>query len=175
MRNTLLASVGLAIALAASPAYAQHHHDHHSSGGDHHGGSHHGGSHNAGHDRGHGGWNNHDNHNDRHGHRGHHNNGWNGHGGRHHDWRSYHRSWTAPHRHHWGRYHRPHGWYYRNWAVGAFLPSLFFAERYWINSYYDLGLPPPPPGARWVRYGDDALLIDDFTGEIIQVVRNVFY
>ena len=34
---------------------------------------------------------------------------------------------------------------------------------------------PPPPDAVWVRYGDDALLIDRYTGEVIQVEYGVFY
>jgi Ni/Co efflux regulator RcnB len=98
-----------------------------------------------------------------------------GRGGAHHDWSRYHRTVTASHRYHFGTYRRPRGWVDRRWAVGAFLPSLFWAQQYWINSYYDFGLPPPPPGARWVRYGSDALLIDDYTGEIIQVVYGIFY
>ena len=34
---------------------------------------------------------------------------------------------------------------------------------------------PPPPGTVWVRYGRDALLIDRYTGEVIQVEYSVFY
>ena len=81
----------------------------------------------------------------------------------------------APHRYHYGSYRRPSGWYYRNWGLGEILPALFFGRQYWLSDYYDFGLQPPPPGCVWVRYGDDALLIDRDTGEVIQVVRGVFY
>ena len=33
----------------------------------------------------------------------------------------------------------------------------------------------PPYGYVWVRYGDDALLVDVDTGEILRVVYGVFY
>jgi Ni/Co efflux regulator RcnB len=35
-------------------------------------------------------------------------------------------------------------------------------------------LPAPPPGCVWVRYGDDALLVDADTGEIVEVVYDLF-
>jgi hypothetical protein len=34
---------------------------------------------------------------------------------------------------------------------------------------------PPPPGTVWVRDNTDALLIDRYTGEVIEVDYNVFY
>jgi Ni/Co efflux regulator RcnB len=55
------------------------------------------------------------------------------------------------------------------------LPSIFWANNYWINDYYDYGLGAPPPGTVWVRYGSDAILIDRYTGEILEVVYDQFY
>jgi Ni/Co efflux regulator RcnB len=52
---------------------------------------------------------------------------------------------------------------------------VFFATDYWINNWTYFGLGAPPPGCVWVRYGNDALLIDEDTGEVIQVVYGVFY
>jgi Ni/Co efflux regulator RcnB len=52
---------------------------------------------------------------------------------------------------------------------------VFFAQDYWIYDFGDYGLPYPPPGAVWVRYGPDALLIDRYTGEIIEVIYGLFY
>ena len=75
----------------------------------------------------------------------------------------------------WSNYHRPSGWYYRRWSYGDFLPALFFTQDNWIDSYDQFGLSDPPEGTTWVRYGDDALLVDVDTGEIIQVVYGVFY
>jgi Ni/Co efflux regulator RcnB len=91
-------------------------------------------------------------------------------------WRSDNRSWHRPnHRFRGPSYHRPSGWYYRRWSFGDFLPSLFWSSQYWISNYAMYDLPPPPPGAVWVRYGDDAVLIDRFTGEVIDVEYDFFY
>jgi Ni/Co efflux regulator RcnB len=68
----------------------------------------------------------------------------------------------------------PRGWGYRRWSIGAFLPELFLGTPYYID--YDwIGLPPPDYGERWVRYGPDALLVDEYNGEVVDVVYNVFY
>ena len=88
---------------------------------------------------------------------------------------SYRHASRARHHYHAGSYHRPHGWYYRSWNYGDFLPALFFGQDYWIDDYEDYDLTDPPDGAVWVRYGSDALLVDDETGEIIQVVYGIFY
>ena len=56
------------------------------------------------------------------------------------------------------------GWYAQRWTYGQILPSLFWAQDYWLNDYNDFGLVPPPPGTVWVRDGNDALLIDQQSG-----------
>jgi Ni/Co efflux regulator RcnB len=93
------------------------------------------------------------------------------------NWSQYHRAFNAPQRYRYrgSAYHRPPGFSYRRWNYGDFLPSLYWGSSYWINdsSYYDLM--PAPPGTVWVRYGDDAVLIDRYTGEVIQVEYSVFY
>ena len=89
--------------------------------------------------------------------------------------RDYHRNFNAARRFRAPSYHRPSGWYYRRWTYGQILPSLFWASQYWLNDYISYDLPPPPPGAVWVRYGNDAILIDRYSGEIITVQYDVFY
>ena len=69
----------------------------------------------------------------------------------------------------------PPGWGYRRWAVGAFLPPIFLAPAYYYTDWAALGLDPPPPGTQWVRYGPDLLLVDVSTGNVIEVVPDVFY
>ena len=92
------------------------------------------------------------------------------------DFSSYHRNFSAPqHYHAPSNYRRPSGWYAHRWTFGEILPSLFWAPNYWLSDYNDFGLMPPPPGTVWVRDGDDALLIDRDSGEIIQVEYSVFY
>jgi Ni/Co efflux regulator RcnB len=87
----------------------------------------------------------------------------------------YYRSFNAQRRFRVGSYYRPSGWYYRRWTYGDYLPSLFWSSRYWLNDYYAYDLTPPLPGTIWVRYGDDALLIDQYTGEVIQVAYGIFW
>jgi hypothetical protein len=69
----------------------------------------------------------------------------------------------------------PNGWAYREWAVGAILPPLFLAPDYYYPEWAALGLEPPPPGAQWVRYGPDLLLVDVNTGQVLDVAYGVFY
>ena len=85
------------------------------------------------------------------------------------------RVFNAPRHFRHGSYSRPNGWYAHRWNYGEFLPTLFFSRNYWISDYEDFDLSDPPPGTTWVRCGDDALLIDEYSGEVIQVVYGIFY
>ena len=69
----------------------------------------------------------------------------------------------------------PSGYGAQRWSLGQYLPSIFFSSTYSIFNYYDIGLPYPPPGTDWIRNGNDALLVDRYSGEIIDVVYDVFY
>lgn len=91
------------------------------------------------------------------------------------DWSQYRRNFKAQRRFRIGIYHAPRGYYYRRWHYGERLPIAFYARDYWLLDFIAYGLFAPPPGCVWVRYGDDALLIDTYTGEIIQVRYDVFY
>lgn len=87
------------------------------------------------------------------------------------------RNVTAQHHYHYrgGDYRGPSGYNYRRWAYGEMLPSIYWGRDYWIDDYYDYGLADPPPGCVWVRYGNDAVLIDEDSGEILEVVYDQFY
>jgi Ni/Co efflux regulator RcnB len=98
----------------------------------------------------------------------------NGNNNRNFDRQSFQRNFTAPRQFHVRRYRRPHGWYEHRWVFGETLPALFWVQNYWIGDYYDYGLPDPPPGFVWVRYGDDALLVDQNSGEVLQVEYDLF-
>lgn len=69
----------------------------------------------------------------------------------------------------------PTGFYLRSWSYGDFFPRAWFGPGYWIVDPWQYDLPLPPPGFEWVRSGPDALLIDEYTGRIVQVVRNIFW
>jgi Ni/Co efflux regulator RcnB len=83
--------------------------------------------------------------------------------------------YAAAHRYHVAPYHRPYGWFVRSWGFGDYLPGGWFAPDYWVDDFWDYDLPYPPPGFHWVRVGDDALLVDDYSGRILQVVRDIFW
>lgn len=68
----------------------------------------------------------------------------------------------------------PHGYGRRHWAVGAILPALFLANEYYYDDYAGAGLQAPPPGYRWVRYGDDLLLVNIRTGAVEDTVEDAF-
>ena len=106
---------------------------------------------------------------------------WNRHGG---DDRRYdHRRWdhgryppvyrsSHRYRHAW---RPPVGFYSRSWGYGDYLPRSWYGGDYWIIDPWQYDLPLPPPGFDWVRVGDDAVLIDRFSGRVVQVVRYIFW
>ena len=69
----------------------------------------------------------------------------------------------------------PSGYYAYNWGFGDFLPRTWFGAGSWLIDPWRYDLPLPPPGYDWVRAGYDALLVDAYSGRVIQVVRNVFW
>jgi Ni/Co efflux regulator RcnB len=81
-------------------------------------------------------------------------------------------AWTV--RIHGPAYRYPRGWTYRRWAVGAVLPALFLANDYYYDDYAGAGLQAPAPGYRWVRYGNDLLLVNIRTGQVEDVAEDVF-
>jgi len=87
---------------------------------------------------------------------------------------TYQRNYTAPRQYHWQSYNRPSGWYYRRWVFGQIFPRIFWAQDYWLTDYWMFDLPVPPYGYVWVRYGDDALLVNKRTRRVLQVVYGLF-
>ena len=101
--------------------------------------------------------------------------GFRDHGPRNFDRRAFNRNFRAPQRFRAGIYRPLPGWRYRRYAYGEFLPPMFWGENYWIVEFWLYGLDRPPEGCNWVRYGNDAMLIDMVTGEVLQVAYDVFY
>lgn len=87
----------------------------------------------------------------------------------------YPRVYSSPHRYRVPAYRRPPGFYVRSWAFGEVLPRGWYGPEYRLFDWWAYGLPMPPPGYSWVRVGADVLLVDDFSGRIVQVVRYVFW
>jgi hypothetical protein len=80
----------------------------------------------------------------------------------------------SSHRYH-HRWRPPPGYYVHVWSYGDFLPRGWFGPDWWLIDPWTFDLPMPPPGFDWVRVGDDALLVDRYSGRIVQVVRDVFW
>lgn len=119
-------------------------------------------------DRARGGWDND---------RGH--GGWDRGGGRRFDYRNDHR-WNSysgvrfgfyffPGR---GYYHVPDQYYGHRWMRGEYLPRMFYDYR--IYDYDAYGLPVPPYGCAWFFVGEDAVLIDLGSGEVLDVWYDVW-
>src|SRR5262249_39927266 len=85
------------------------------------------------------------------------------------------RNFTAPRRFHNGGYVRPAGWYSHRWVYGETLPVGWYGRSYWIVNFSLFGLVYPPVGYEWIRVGDDAVLVDIYSGEIIRVEYAVFF
>jgi Ni/Co efflux regulator RcnB len=85
------------------------------------------------------------------------------------------RNVTAERHFHFRDYHGPADYAYHRWSYGDNLPREYWVQDYWITSFLNFGLDSPPDGYVWVQYGNDALLIDEDTGEIIEVQYGIFY
>lgn len=91
------------------------------------------------------------------------------------DPRTYPRQWHSPQRYRGYNYRAPPGFYVRHWGFGDFLPRAWWTPDYRLDSWWDYGLPIPPIGYEWVRVGDDALLVDIYTGRVVQVAYDIFW
>ena len=105
------------------------------------------------------------------------------------DYRQWRRDWRQDARYDWqryrysnrnifrsGAYYSPYrGHSYSRFSIGFALQPLFYSQRYWINDPWQYRLPPAEYGTRWVRYYDDVLLVDTYTGEVIDVIYDFFW
>ena len=75
-----------------------------------------------------------------------------------------------------GRYYSPYNNYsYSRLSIGFFLNSGFYGQNYWINDPYQYRLPEIYGPYRWVRYYDDVLLVDIYSGEVVDVIHDFFW
>jgi Ni/Co efflux regulator RcnB len=69
----------------------------------------------------------------------------------------------------------PRGFAYRRFGIGERIPGILLAADFFIADYALYGLEYPGEEYVWVRDGDDAVLVDRYTGEVIEVEYDVFY
>ena len=89
------------------------------------------------------------------------------------DWRD----WRRRHRSHFhlGSYYDPFGWDYLRYGVGWRLWPNYYRNSFWLNDPWQYRLPPAYGPYRWVRYYNDALLVNIYTGEVVDVEYNFFW
>lgn len=89
------------------------------------------------------------------------------------DWRSYRDRNRSVFR--IGRFYDPFGYGYQPLSIGFTLFSGYYQPNYWIDDPYEYRLPPVYGPYRWVRYYNDAVLVDIYTGEVEDVIRDFFW
>lgn len=103
--------------------------------------------------------------------------------------REWSRDWRRDRRYNWyshrnayrshyrlGTYYAPYRHYsYRRLSIGFQLNSLFFGSRYWLDDPWSYRLPEVYGPYRWVRYYDDVLLVDTFSGRVVDVIYDFFW
>lgn len=102
---------------------------------------------------------------------------------------SWNTGWRNDHRYNWqsyrnnhrdifrlGRYYAPYnGWSYRRLSVGFMLDSMFYGSNYYISDPAYYSLPPAYPPFQWIRYYNDALLVNTYTGQVQDVIYDFFF
>lgn len=96
--------------------------------------------------------------------------------------------WRRDHRYDWRRhrdrhrslfrlgwYYDPFGWGYRRFDIGWNMRPIYWSDRYWLQDPWQWRLPTVYGPYRWIRYYDDALLIDLRSGRVVDVIHDVFW
>lgn len=89
------------------------------------------------------------------------------------DWRDYRQSHRDVYRR--PAYAGPRGYAYRPVAVGHRFDQAYYGQRYWVNDYGRYRLPAPRAGHRWVRYGNDVVMVNMRTGRVVTVYNRFFW
>jgi hypothetical protein len=74
-----------------------------------------------------------------------------------------------------GRYYDPYGWGYRRFSIGFSLWPSYYGSSFWMNDPWQYRLPPAYGPYRWVRYYNDALLVNIYTGQVVDVIYSFFW
>ena len=74
-------------------------------------------------------------------------------------------------------YYAPYGYGYgyNRLSIGGLLDEIFWGRNYWISDPWQYRLPAAPYGTQWVRYYNDVVLVDVYTGEVLDVIYDFFW
>ena len=89
------------------------------------------------------------------------------------DWRGYRNRYSSLYN--LSNYYDPYRNGYRRFSIGINLWPSYYSSRYWLNDPAQYRLPPAYGPYRWVRYYDDALLVNIYTGQVVDVVHSFFW
>ena len=103
----------------------------------------------------------------------------------HHRWNT---NWRRDHRYDWRNHRRNHrsifhvgvhfdpfGWGYHRYNVGWRLWPSYYSSNYWLNDPSMYRLPYAQWPYKWVRYYDDAILVDTISGQVVDVIYGFFW
>ena len=76
-----------------------------------------------------------------------------------------------------GIYYAPFRNYrYSRFSIGSYIDRAFYVNNlYVVSNPWHYRLPEPYPGTHWIRYYNDVLLVDHYTGEVVDVIYNFFW
>lgn len=74
-----------------------------------------------------------------------------------------------------GIYYDPYGYNYRRYNIGYNMWPSYYQSNYWIEDPWMYRLPQVWGPYRWVRYYNDALLVNIYTGQVEDVLYNFFW
>jgi hypothetical protein len=89
------------------------------------------------------------------------------------DWRDYREQHRSVFR--VGVYYDPFGWGYQRYNIGWRLYPAYYSQSFWLTDPYMYDLPYAPWPLEWVRYYNDALLVNVFTGQVEDVMYDFFW
>nr|WP_156370027.1 RcnB family protein [Novosphingobium sp. Leaf2] len=89
------------------------------------------------------------------------------------DWRDYRRTHRDIYRR--PAYAGPRGYAYRPVTVGYRFDRAYYGDRYWVRDYARYRLPAPMAGHRWVRYGNDVVMVNLRSGRVVRVNNGFFF
>ena len=100
----------------------------------------------------------------------------------------WHDTWRSDNRYDWRRwrdrnhslfrmgfYFDPFGWDYHRWGIGWRLWPSYYERSYWLNDPWMYRLPYAPWPYQWIRYWDDAFLVNTVTGRVVDAEYGFFW
>jgi Ni/Co efflux regulator RcnB len=87
----------------------------------------------------------------------------------------YRRTITTKKHYNAGTFTAPDGYTYSRYELGAHVPDVVRSDDGLVlTGYSSYALQAPPHGLTWIRVGNDALLVDRKTGEVVETDYGLF-